>query len=200
MLNYLWAFMIIIGIIVGITTGNIEEVSTSIIDSSKEAVSLCIAMLGVMSLWMGIMQVAKTSGLITSLTKLLRPIIRLLFPGIPKDHIANEYIASNVISNILGLGWAATPVGLKAMRELRKMNNNSKIASTDMCTFLIINISSLQLVPVNVIAFRSEYGSANPAEILGAGIVATLFSTIVGVLFSITARNLSEKMKERKGE
>ncbi len=197
MLNYLWALMIIIGIIFGIVTGNIEEVSTSIIDSSKEAVSLCIAMLGVMSLWMGIMQIAKTSGIITSLTRLLRPIIRLLFPDIPKGHIANEYIASNVIANILGLGWAATPVGLKAMKELKKMNNNSKIASTDMCTFLIINISSLQLVSINVIAFRSEYGSANPAEILGAGIVATIFSTIAGVLFSITARKLSKKTKER---
>lgn len=197
MLNYLWALMIIIGIIFGIVTGNIEEVSTSIIDSSKEAVSLCIAMLGVMSLWMGIMQIAKTSGLITSLTRLLRPIIRLLFPDIPKGHIANEYIASNVIANILGLGWAATPVGLKAMKELKKLNNNSKIASTDMCTFLIINISSLQLVSINVIAFRSEYGSANPAEILGAGIVATIFSTIAGVLFSITARKLSKKTKER---
>lgn len=197
MLNYLWALMIIIGIIFGIVTGNIEEVSTSIIDSSKEAVSLCIAMLGVMSLWMGIMQIAKTSGIITSLTRLLRPIIRLLFPDIPKGHIANEYIASNVIANILGLGWAATPVGLKAMKELKKLNNNSKIASTDMCTFLIINISSLQLVSINVIAFRSEYGSANPAEILGAGIVATIFSTIAGVLFSITARKLSKKTKER---
>lgn len=200
MLNYLWAFMIIIGIIVGIVTGNMEEVSTTIIDSSKEAVSLCIAVLGVMSLWMGIMQVAKSSGLITSLTKLLRPIIRLLFPDIPKGHIVNEYIASNVLANILGLGWAATPLGLKAMNELRKLNNNSKIASTDMCTFLIINISSLQLVPVNVIAFRSEYGSVNPAEILGAGIVATIFSSIVGVLFSIIARKLSEKMKRGKGD
>ena len=101
MLDYLWALMIIIGIIFGIATGNIEEVSTSIIDSSKEAVSLCIAMLGVMSLWMGIMQIAKTSGLITSLTRLLRPIIRLLFPNIPKGHIANEYIASNVIAEPL---------------------------------------------------------------------------------------------------
>ncbi len=198
MLNYLWAFMIIVGIIFGIVTGNIEEVSTSIIDSSKEAVSLCIAMLGVMSLWMGIMQIAKTSGLITSLTKLLRPIIRLLFPNIPKGHIANEYIASNVIANVLGLGWAATPVGLKVMKELKELNNSSKIASTDMCTFLIINISSLQLVPINVIAFRGEYGSANPAEILGAGIVATIISTIAGLLFSITARKLSEK--RRKGD
>ena len=193
MLNYLWAFMIIIGITVGIITGNIESVSTSIISSSKEAVILCISMLGVMSLWMGIMQVAKATGIISSLTRLLRPIIRLLFPDIPKDHIANEYMASNMIANILGLGWAATPVGLKAMKELKKLNNDREIASCDMCTFLIINISSLQLIPVNVIAFRAEYSSINPAEILGAGIVATLFSTMAGIIFSIVARRLSRE-------
>lgn len=193
MLNYLWALMIIIGIIVGMITGNAEAVSTSIISSAKEAVTLCISMLGVMSLWMGIMQIAKTSGLITSLTKLLRPIIRLLFPDIPKEHVANEYIASNIIANVLGLGWAATPVGLKAMKELKKLNNESEIASCDMCTFLIINISSLQLIPVNVIAFRAEYGSVNPAEILGAGIVATTFSTMAGVLFSLVVRKLNKR-------
>lgn len=190
MLNYLWAFMIIIGTIVGIMTGNIEPVSTTIISSSKEAVTLCISMLGVMSLWMGIMQVAKASGIIESLTRLLGPIIRLLFPDIPKEHVANEYIASNIIANILGLGWAATPMGLKAMKELKKLNNDSEVASIDMCTFLIINISSLQLIPVNVIAFRSEFGSVNPAEILGAGIVATIISSIAGMLFSIIARKL----------
>lgn len=195
MLNYLWAFMIILGTAVGIVTGNIEPVSNSIISSSKEAVTLCISMLGVMSLWMGVMQVAKACGIIESLTRLLRPIIRLLFPDIPKDHIANEYIASNIIANVLGLGWAATPIGLKAMKELAKLNNNSETASCDMCTFLIINISSLQLIPVNVIAFRSEYGSINTAEILGAGLVATMISTIAGVLFSIIARRLSNNSK-----
>ncbi len=193
MLNYLWAFMIIIGTAVGIVTGNIETVSNTIISSSKEAVTLCISMLGVMSLWMGIMQVAKAAGIIESFTRLLRPVIRLLFPDIPKDHIANEYIASNIIANILGLGWAATPMGLKAIKELSKLNNNSETASCDMCTFLIINISSLQLIPVNVIAFRSEYGSVNPAEILGAGLVATAVSTVAGILFSIIARKISKK-------
>lgn len=193
MLNYLWAFMIIIGIVVGALTGNIEAVSTAIINSAKEAVILCISMLGIMSLWMGIMQVAKAAGIIKSLTKLLRPVIRLLFPDIPKDHIVNEYISSNIISNVLGLGWAATPVGLKAMKELKELNNSSEIASCDMCTFLIINISSLQLIPVNVIAFRSEYGSVNPAEILGAGIIATTCSTLVGILFSVVARKIVKK-------
>lgn len=190
MLNYLWGFMIIIGIMVGVFTGRINEVSTASIASAKEAVTLCIAMLGIMSLWTGIMQIAKASGIIDALTKALHPIIRLLFPDIPKGHVANEYIASNMIANILGLGWAATPMGLKAMKELKALNKDSEYASCDMCTFLIINISSLQLIPVNIIAYRSQYGSISPTEILGAALVATLISTIAGVIFSVIARKV----------
>ena len=192
MLNYLWGFMIIIGVIVGVFTGNITQVSTSVINSAKEAISLCIVMLGVMAFWTGMMQIAKKAGLVDKLTGLLRPLLRLLFPTIPKGHVAEEYIAANIIANILGLGWAATPMGLKAMVELKKLNQESETASCDMCTFLIINISSLQLIPVNVIAFRSQYGSVNPAEILGLAIVATTISTIFGILFSIIARKLSK--------
>jgi spore maturation protein A len=195
MINYLWGFMILIGIVYGILTGRISEISTRTIDSSKEAVTLCITMLGVMSLWMGLMEVARSVGIMERLTKRLRPIIRLLFPDIPPDHVANEYIASNIIANILGLGWAATPVGLKAMKELANLNGNSKIASCDMCTFLIINISSLQLIPVNIIAYRSQYGSKSPTEILGAAILVTIFSTIVGVVFSVVARKIAKKRK-----
>ena len=193
MLNYLWGFMIVIGITVGVLRGNIAEVSNATLDSSKEAVALCITMLGIMAMWTGLMQVAKKCGLVAAFTRALRPILRYLFPDIPKDHIANEYIASNMIANVLGLGWAATPMGLMAMKELKKLNRNSDIASCDMCTFLIINISSLQLIPVNIIAYRSQYGSVNPAEILGAGIIATIFSTIVGVLFSMVARKSSKR-------
>ena len=173
MLNYLWGFMIVIGIIVGVLNGKIDAVSTATINSAKEAITLCITMLGIMSLWTGIMQVAKATGIMDALTKALYPILRLLFPDIPKGHPANEYIASNMIANILGLGWAATPMGLKAIGELQKLNKNGDTASTDMCTFLIINISSLQLIPVNIIAYRSQYGSVSPTEILGAALVAT---------------------------
>ena len=129
----------------------------------------------------------KKCGLVAALTRGLRPVIRFLYPDIPKDHIVNEYIASNMIANILGLGWAATPMGLMAMKELRTLNKNSEIASCDMCTLLIINISSLQLIPVNIIAYRSQYGSVNPAEIIGCGIIATICSTFVGVVFSVIA-------------
>jgi spore maturation protein A len=192
MLNYLWGFMIVIGIIVGAFTGKIDQVSTASINSAKEAITLCITMLGVMSLWTGVMQVAKAAGIIDALTKVFSPIIRRLFPDIPEGHVANEYIASNMIANILGLGWAATPMGLKAMSELKKLNNDDEVASCDMCTFLIINISSLQLIPVNIIAYRSQYGSVSPTEILGMALVATTISTIAGILFSMVARKLSK--------
>ena len=192
MLNYLWGIMIVLGITVGVLRGEIDEVSKATINSSKEAVALCITMLGIMAMWTGIMQVAKKCGLVASFTKALRPLLRFLYPGIPRDHIVNEYIASNMIANILGLGWAATPMGLMAMKELKKLNHDSEVASYDMCTLLIVNISSLQLIPVNVIAYRSQYGSVNPAEILGAGLVATLCSTCVGITFAVIARKFSQ--------
>jgi spore maturation protein A len=193
MLNYLWGIMIVLGITIGVLRGDIAEVSKATINSSKEAVALCITMLGIMAMWTGIMQVAKKCGLVASFTKALRPLIRFLYPSIPKEHIVNEYIASNMIANILGLGWAATPMGLMAIRELKKLNNDSEVASCDMCTLLIINISSLQLIPVNVIAYRSQYGSVNPAEILGAGLIATICSTCVGIIFSTMARKISNR-------
>lgn len=193
MLNKLWGIMLLAGIIVAAFTGKIGEAGTAAIDSSKEAVTLCIAMLGAMSMWTGIMNVAKKAGLIDAMTKALRPALRFLFPGVPEGHRANEYIASNIIANMLGLGWAATPYGLKAMEEMKELNHGSHIASADMCTFLIINISSLQLIPVNIIAYRSEYGSISPTSIIGMGLVATLVSTAVGVIFSVVARRFSRK-------
>lgn len=193
MLNYLWAFMVIIGIVVGVLSGNISEVSNATLSSAKDAVTLCITMLGIMSLWTGLMQVAKSVGIIDGLTNLLRPLLRILFPDIPKKHVVNEYIASNMIANLLGLGWAATPMGLKAMKELKALNHDSDVASCDMCTFLIINISSLQLVPVNIIAYRTQYNSIKPTEILAAAIVTTLFSTIIGVLFAMFMHKASRK-------
>ncbi len=193
MLNYLWGLMLVVGIMVGSFSGRISQVSMASINSAKEAVALGIAMVGVMSLWIGIMQVAKAAGILNSLTKALNPIIDLLFPDIPEKHIAKEYIASNMIANILGLGWAATPMGLKAMLELKNLNNDDERASCDMCTFLIINISSLQLIPVNIIAYRSQYGSVSPTEILGAALLSTIFSTFAGIAFSVVARKLSKK-------
>lgn len=187
MLNYLWAFMILIGIIYGCFHGTMAEISNAALDSAKEAVNLCITMLGVMSFWTGLMQIAQKAGIIASLTQKITPFLRFLFPSLRNEQRALEYISTNVIANILGLGWACTPAGLKAMEEMRQIQlrrgKNPDIASNEMCGFLILNISSLQLIPVNMIVYRSQYGSVNPAQIIGPAILATSFSTLAGILF-----------------
>ena len=183
MLNYLWAGMILIGIIFAAFTGKIPDITDAALDSSKEAVTLCITMMGVMAFWMGLMEIATKAGMIEKGAKILKPFVRFLFPEVPEGHTAGEYITTNIIANFLGLGWAATPAGLKAMEELGKLNHGSTSASNAMCNFLILNISSLQLIPVNVIAFRSQYGSVEPTAIVGAGIVATPISTVTGIVF-----------------
>lgn len=195
MLNYIWAGMIIIGVIFASFTGKMSEVTTAALDSSREAVTLCITMMGVMSFWVGLMEIAKKAGIIERTARRMGPLLRFLFPSLPKGHPAEEHIATNMIANVLGLGWAATPAGLRAMEELGKLEEDRRrgrmpgpvrkrgVASNEMCTFLILNISSLQLIPVNVIAYRSQYGSVNPAAIVGAGIVATTASTLAAVVY-----------------
>lgn len=188
MLNYLWAAMIIIGIVYGSITGNIEVVGNAAIDSGKDAVSLCITMLGVVTMWTGIMKIATNCGIIAAASRKLSPFITFLFPRLPKNHIVRESITTNFIANIFGLGWAATPAGLKAMKELAALNDNGdnksyKWASDEMCTFLVINISSLQIIPINIIAYRSQYGSVNPTGIIVPAIIATTISTAVGIIF-----------------
>lgn len=195
MLNYLWAGMILVGILYGAFSGKMPDITNAALDSAKEAVTLCITMIGVMSFWTGIMEIASRVGIIGMAAGKMQPLIRFLFPEIPKGHKANEHITTNFIANFLGLGWAATPAGLKAMEELGRLEDDRRagraagpvrkkgIASNEMCTFLILNISSLQLIPVNVIAYRSQYGSANPAGIVGAGIAATAVSTGAAIVF-----------------
>lgn len=189
-MNVLWAGMMLMAIIYGTFHGTIPAVTQAALDSAKEAVSLCITMLGILSFWMGLMQVGSASGLIGRMTRGIRPALRCLFPGIPEEHPALEQIAVNCIANVLGLGWAATPAGLKAMEELSELEKKRRaypagVASDEMCTFLILNISSLQLIPVNIIAYRSQYGSVDPAAIIGPAIVATMVSTGVGVIFCL---------------
>ena len=197
-MNYLWAGMMLVAIAYGAVHGTIPEVTQAALDSSKEAVTLCITMLGILSFWMGLMQVASASGLIERMTRGIRPVLQWLFPRIPKGHPAMEQIAVNCIANILGLGWAATPAGLKAMEELKNLEEERRtaggmsghfpavpkgVASDEMCVFLILNISSLQLIPMNVVAYRSQYGSVNPTAIVGPAILATAVSTLAGVIF-----------------
>jgi spore maturation protein A len=152
-------------------------------------------MMGVMSFWVGLMEIAQQSGMIRGLARRMQPIIRFLFPNLPPEHKANEYITLNMVMNIIGAGWAATPAGLSAMEELEKLEDSRRsrrlpgqarqvgVAGNEMCTFLVLNISSLQLIPVNIIAYRSQYGSVNPAAIVGPAILATAASTLVAVLF-----------------
>lgn len=165
MLNYLWAGMIIAGIIFAAFTGRMPDITNAALDSSKEAITLCITMMGVMSFWVGLMEIATKAGIITAASRQIQPLIRFLFPDLPADHPAQEHITTNIIANVLGLGWAATPAGLRAMTELSKLEEDRRsgrlpgpvrkrgVASNEMCTFLILNISSLQLIPVNVIAY-----------------------------------------------
>ncbi|MCI8779654.1 MAG: nucleoside recognition protein [Lachnospiraceae bacterium] len=200
MLNYLWGFMILIGLGYGIVTGQVEALSNAAIDSAGEAVTLALTMLGIMAMWTGLMEVARRAGIMNRMTKGLYPVLRFLFPRIPKGHKANEYIAANIIANVLGLGWAATPMGLKAMKELASLERERIAkqkkpggmdpddvqvtkASDEMCTFLVINISSLQLIPVSVIAYRAQYGAVNPAAIVLPGLIATVASTLAAVIF-----------------
>lgn len=183
MLNYLWAGMIIIGIIVAAFNGNMAAVTQAALDSSKEAVALCITLLGYIAMWMGIMKIGEAAGLIQSLTKKMRPLLRFLFPDIPNKHPAQNYIATNMIANVLGLGWAATPAGLKAMEKLQELNKKKEEASRAMCMFMIVNISSVQILPINILAYRSEYGSLNPSEIIGPALFATMISTLAGIIF-----------------
>lgn len=201
-MNYLWGGMILIGIIYGAASGNWKEVTEAALDSSKDAVSLCVAMAGVTAMWVGIMRIAENSGLIAGIVRRMNPLLTYLFPEIPQGHPVRQHISMNLIANFLGLGWAATPAGLQAMEALgeleeeRRETGNGRravpkgVASNEMCTFLILNISSLQLIPVNIIAYRTQYGSVNPAAIVGPAIVATAVSTGVAVVYC--------KVKNRK--
>lgn len=212
MLNAIWAVMILIAVVYAACTGHMSDVTNAAIDSAGEAISLCLTMAGVVALWMGLMEIAQKAGLIEKLTGGISPFLTFLFPKIPKNHPAREYIAANIIANILGLGWACTPAGLKAMEELARLEAErgnpeylegrdregtgrtasgdagqqapgGRRASNEMCNFLILNISSLQLIPVNMIAYRSQYGSANPTAIIAPAIAATLFSSVVAVIY-----------------
>lgn len=199
-MNYLWAFMILIGVVFAAFNGNLPAVTEAALNSAKEAVTLCITMMGVMSFWVGLMKIAEKTGIIEGLSRKMNPILHFFFPEIPKGHPANEYIATNMIANVFGLGWAATPAGLKAMEGLAKLEEergnpeylcegkgtgekSGRAASNEMCTFLILNISSLQLIPVNMIAYRQQYGSVNPVAIVGPAIAATAVSTLAAVVF-----------------
>lgn len=200
MMDMLWAGMILIGVLFSAINGNLDVLTKETLSSAGEAVSVCITMLGVMGLWMGLMNVAKKAGLLDKLTKGLGPVVSFLFPYIPKEHPARIHISTNLVANILGLGWACTPAGLKAMEALAQLETDRRMkgtgaraqkegtASDEMCDFLILNISSLQLIPVNMIAYRMQYGSVNPTAIIVPAVAATFLSTLTAVVFMTLRR------------
>ena len=208
MMNYLWSGMLLLGIMWGAVHGGLNQVTMGILDGAKDGVSLGLTLLGVLAFWSGILEIAQASGLVDWLAGKLRPVMKFLFPNLDPGHPAVKYMSLNMIANCLGLGSAATPAGLAAFKELEKLEEERRgrerrkkdgqekegqekkisaqskgTASNEMCTFLILNISSLQLIPVNIIAYRSQYGSSNPAAIVGPAIAATMASTLAAVVF-----------------
>lgn len=206
MLNTLWTFLLLAGIGWGTLTGNARATGEALLEGAASGVSLCMTMFGVLALWSGILEIASTSGLMDAISRRMRPLLHWLFPRIPDGHPALTPIAANLTANLFGLGWAATPAGLAAMEALVQLEEERhspgfrseneedndagdtdetqiRTASDEMCTFVILNTSSLQLIPVTMIAYRSQYGSANPTAIVLPVILATSISTIAAVIF-----------------
>ncbi|MBO0958106.1 spore maturation protein [Neobacillus sp. MM2021_6] len=182
MVNYIWVFMTIVGILFALINGTMEAVNKAVFDGAKEAVILCIGLISVLVFWLGMMRIAEESGLLEKLSKLFRPLVKVLFPEVPPKHPAMGYILSNMISNMFGLGNAATPLGIKAMEELKKLNDGNDEASRSMVTFLAINTASITIIPTTVIAIRMNYQSVSPTEIVVPTIIATILSAIGAVL------------------
>lgn len=182
MLNYIWFAMLVVGIAVGIMNGRVNEVTQAVVDSSQNAIELGIGLLGIMCLWTGLMNIAERSGIIKKISRVVRPVMGFLFPGIPRDHPAGGAIIMNLVANFLGLGNAATPLGLKAMSELQKLNSNKDVATNEMSMFLVLNTACLQFIPATVIALRAAAGSKSPTEVIGTIWVATICATTSGVI------------------
>lgn len=182
MMKFIWSGMIIIGVIVGAVNGKMEEITNTITTSAKEAAALCLGLIGVYTLWLGLLNVAQEAGLIDSLAKRLRRVISALFTGIRRESAAIGYITLNFVANMMGMGNAATPFGLKAIAALQEENPDKSRASHAMCMFVIINTCSVQLLPMTIIAVRAAAGSSNPAEIVPTAFLATLATAIIGAL------------------
>ena len=183
MVNIIWLFLLLTGIAVAAFTGKIEVVTSAALTSAQSAVEIAIELIGIMALWLGVMKIAEKAGLIDSVASLVRPATRFLFPSVPRDHPAMGAIVMNISANMLGLGNAATPFGLKAMKELQRLNENKNEASDALCTFLALNTSCITVIPATIIGVRAAAGSADPTAIVGT----TIFATGCASLAAITA-------------
>lgn len=181
MLNIIWLMLMTAGILVAAFNGNIEVVTEAALGAAKGAVEVCFDLIGVMALWLGIMKIAEAGGLVQTLGRILRPLMVRLFPSVPPDHPAMGAIILNLSANVLGLGNAATPFGMKAMQDLQELNQESDEASEAMCTFLALNTSCLTLIPATIIGIRLSFNSSDPTEIVGPCIFATAIGMILAV-------------------
>lgn len=193
MINKIWGLFIITGLLYSLVTNNIDIINKEILTSSKTALDMTIQIFPVMALWLGIMNIAKESGLLKRFSKFISPFLSKLFPEIPKGHESLSYMSSNIIANLFGLGNAATPFGLKAMKSLQELNDKKDTASSSMITFLVLNTSGLTLVPTTIISLRMLYGSTNPTEIVFACILATFCSTVGGLILDRLLRSRYKK-------
>jgi len=182
MVNKIWGLFIVSGIIYFLITGNASTLNEEILNSTKSSLDMIIKIFPVMALWLGIMNIAQVSGLLNKISKMLSPLLSKLFKDVPKNHESIGYIATNIVCNMFGLGNAATPFGLKAMKSLQEINPNKEVASRSMITFLVLNTSGVTIIPTTIISLRMMYGSTNPTEIVFACVLATLLSTIAGLI------------------
>jgi spore maturation protein A len=181
MVNWIWLFMIVVSVVVAAITGKMDAVTQAAFDGAKSGVTISFGLISIMVFWLGLMRIAEDAGLLQKLARLLGPIVRWLFPDVPRNHPALGYIMSNLSANLFGLGNAATPMGIKAMQELQKLNPDSATATPAMCTLLALNTSSITIIPTTLIAIRMNYGSANPAEIIGTTLAATIVATAAAI-------------------
>lgn len=181
MINYIWGFFIVLGVLFSIINGS-GSITNSMLSSGSKAIDMILGIVPLMCLWLGTMKIAEEAGLLDIISNKLSKVVKILFPEIPEGDKTIGYISSNVVMNMLGLGNAATPFGLKAMSELKRLNNNSDVASRSMITFLVINTASVTIVPTTVISLRLANGSINPTEIVPVTIITTFLSTFLAIL------------------
>ena len=188
MISLLWTFLIIIGILYSLITGNIEVINNSILTNAGKALELILSLLPTIVLWSGIMKIAEDAGVLTKFASFLKPILSKLFPSVPSNHPSLGYIASNIAANMLGLGSAATPFGLRAMSELQKINSKKDTASNAMITFLVLNTAGVTIIPTTIIALRLAYGSSSPTAIIAPAVISTSCSCISAIVIDYFIR------------
>ncbi|MGL5642852.1 MAG: nucleoside recognition domain-containing protein [Paraclostridium sp.] len=189
----IWFWMIFIGIVGSIFTNNLGQLNEVILSEASRGIEFAVSLAGIMALWMGVMNIAKDSGLINKIGEILYPVLKRLFPSVPKGHKAMSYIVMNIVLNMLGAGNGATAFGLKAMNELQTLNSKKDTATNDMVMFLVINISSIQIIPFTMIKLRLDGGATNPSEI----IISTLFATLVSTVVAITSCKFLQRRRYR---